>query len=417
MTRRALPVMLSFCSTLGCATASRRVVEAPPSLARIGPTPWAPWEAWQLPRAERPTLDIYLARTNERRPLLVLLQGSGCSPLFAIAEGGRRRMSSLLVQAEDLPSTVHVMVIEKVGVRSFEASFDPATMAGGGQRCSDDYERNVDKQLRVADVVEAIRAARALPWVSEILVAGHSEGADVAAGVGRALGRELTAVGILSGAGATQLFDFVVAARVVSQHAEAHQALLETFALAGPNPPADYRGHSFRRWQSYALRSTPLDDLRATDLPIFVAHGTDDQASRIENADLFVVELLRSARSSALFYWVLEGVDHGYVDAQGESHAARVLRRFVDWALDPGRPSGTELVPTSSGLREKCEQVATRAMEILARDGDAKLQLAIAAAPDRVRAAVIQDCLRDATETSLDCLLEAPDLAAIKACK
>jgi pimeloyl-ACP methyl ester carboxylesterase len=331
-------------------------------------------------------------------------------------------MSSLLVQPDDLRADVHIMAIEKVGVRSFDPTFDPEVMHGSSHRCSEEYEQNVAKESRVRDVVDAIRAVRELPWVSEVLVAGHSEGADVAAGVARVLDGELTAVGILSGAGAGQLFDFVVEGRAAGRHDSANQALVEAFALSGPTPPKDYRGHSFKRWQSFAIDSTPRDDLRATKVPVFVAHGTADTSSRIENADLFVVELIRSRRSSPLFYWVLEGLDHGYGDDAGTSHAARVVGRFVEWALARHKVSGTELFKSSGPsatpvFEAKCQAVADRALKILERDGDTKLKLAVATTPGIVRDAAIGECLRDATEQSVDCMLRAPDLKTLKGCK
>jgi hypothetical protein len=414
---RGLLLAVTSSVVIGCG-GHQQVDRAPAPLERVGPTDWSPWDAWRLRRADAPPLDIFFVHTDEPRPVVVLLQGSGCVPLLSVMDGGRRRMSSLLVQPEDVPAGVHLMVIEKVGVRSFDPAFDPAAE----RPCSDDYQRNVAKASRVRDVVDAIRAARALPWVGEILVVGHSEGADVAAGVGRALDGELAAVGILSGAGATQFFDFVVEERVAGRHDDANQVLVEAFGLTGPTPPAQYRGHSFARWQSFAIDSSPLDDLRATRTPIFVAHGTADHASRIENADLFVLELLRSRRQHPLFYWVLDGVDHGYRDAAGTSHAAEVVRRFVAWGLAPDRATGTELFKATgpaatATLQPKCEQVADRALEILARDGDAKLKLAIAATPAAVRDAVVADCLRDATEASVACMLAAEDLAGFKACK
>jgi pimeloyl-ACP methyl ester carboxylesterase len=411
-----------LCAPAGCGGARYRADRTPPPLELVRRTEWEPWEAWRLRRPDRPPLDIFFAHTREPRPLVVLLQGSGCTPVLAVADGGRRRMSSLLVQPEAAIADVHLLAIEKVGVRSFDPDFDPDSVRGGPERCSEEYERHVAKESRVRDVVDAIRAARALPWVTEVLVAGHSEGAEVAAGVGRALAGEVAAVGILSGAGATQLFDFVVEGRAAGRHDRANQALVDAFALNGPTPPPRYRGHSFERWRSFTIESTPLDDLRGTNVPVFVAHGTADASARIENADLFVVELLRSPRSSPLFYWVLDGLDHGYTDAAGRSHAVQVVRRFVDWGLAQRKVSGTELFRASgpaatATLRPKCEQVADRALGILARDGDAKIKLAVATTPGLVRDAAVADCLRDATESSVACMLAAPDLATMKKCK
>ncbi len=421
ISRALLSLVPALWVALGCGAAQPSDEAGPSRLERVGRTKWQPWEAWRLRRTDRPPLDIFFSHPLERKPLLVLLQGSGCRPLFAIAEGGRRRMSSLLVQPEDVSKDVHVMAIEKVGVQSFDPSVDADAMRASPP-CSEEYEANLAKDLRVGDVVDAIRAAKTLPWVGEILVAGHSEGADVAAGVGRSLAGEISGLGILSGAGATQLFDFVVENRTAGRHEIANQVLVEAFALNGPTPPARYRGHSLRRWQSFALESTPLDDLRSAPVPIFVAHGTVDESSRIENADLFVVEMLRSRHRAPLFYWVLDRLDHGYVDEANSSHAPEVIRRFVKWGLSPHKASGVELAALGKGevpaaRKQQCEQVADRALAILEREGDAKVRLAIAATPGIVRAQVVSECLRDATDASIGCLLSAPDLRTLKGCR
>jgi hypothetical protein len=135
----------------GCGS-RQRTAEAPAALKMVRQTEWEPWEAWRLRRAERPPLDVFFAHTSEPKPLVVLLQGSGCAPLLAIAEGGRLRMSSLLVQPEDLAADVHLMAVEQVGSSPGRRSVPPGCHGARAQRrsCSGEGAQAHDHGSRLA---------------------------------------------------------------------------------------------------------------------------------------------------------------------------------------------------------------------------------------------------------------------------
>lgn len=182
----------------------------------------------------------------------------------------------------------------------------------------------------MADVVAAVRALARQDWVGPIYLLGHSEGADVAAGAGKTLGSAIAGVGLLSGAGATRFFDSVAVAHRHSDLAGVKSALDDLIALTGDHPPAEYSGASNVRQVTYAIDSTPLDDLRMTTLPLFVAGGTEDEKAPIESADLFVAEILRN-KTRGVKYLILPGMDHGYNTADGTSHMVQVIGAFLDW--------------------------------------------------------------------------------------
>ncbi len=302
----------------------------------MGPTAWKPWTHWTLERTDQPQLDLYVAADQAPKPLLVMLQGSGCYPLFEVgapdAEGKTRRSSSLFYFAKavrDVPS-VHVLAIEKRGVRSFAGLDDQEPV------CSAEYERGLSKADRITDVVDAIAAFASQPWVTQVLLLGHSEGADLATGVAKALGPgKLAAVGLLSSAGPTQLYDFVVFDRKSGNHRAVLDDFQKTLELLGSNPPDRFSGHSALRWKSYAVDSTPLQDMVGLEVPVFVAHGSKDENSPVESADLFVIELLRQNRKRSVYYFMVPDATHGFVGADGKDHAAEVIRRFVEWSVAP----------------------------------------------------------------------------------
>ncbi|MEO6954765.1 MAG: hypothetical protein ABI321_23395 [Polyangia bacterium] len=289
-------------------------------------------EKWSVTRDAAPALDVYVAHGAARKPLVVLVQGSQCYPLFLLKP--KRTVSTLFVPPDELASqAVGFAMIERRGLRSFgpaPASDEEARALG---HCTATHG-GVDKAERVADVLATVEALAKQPWVGPVFLLGHSEGADVVAGVARIAGPQIAAVGLLSGAGATRFFDDIAIAHRHGDLTAVKRSLDDLIALTGPAPPAEYAGAASVRQLSYAVDSTPLDDMRGTKVPVFVAGGTADEHAPIESADLFVAELLR-ARTRSVHYVVLPKWDHGLNGPDGTSHAMAVVREFVRWATGP----------------------------------------------------------------------------------
>ncbi len=110
----------------------------------------------------------------------------------------------------------------------------------------------------------------------------------------------------------------------------------------GSSPPAELEGFPADRFRTYAIDSTPLEDLAVGAVPVFVAQGTADRNSAPESADAMVVELLRRDHARAIRYLVLEGLDHGFHDERGNAHAEEVLAEFVRWSTSTSRGRSVE---------------------------------------------------------------------------
>jgi hypothetical protein len=95
-------------------------------------------------------------------------------------------------------------------------------------------------------------------------------------------------------------------------------------------------------WKTYRLESTPLDDVRESMVPLFVAHGTRD--GTILAPDLFVIEALRQRPTRSLRYVVLENGDHAFETAPGQSRIPEIFNDSLGWALDSGRTTGTAVL-------------------------------------------------------------------------
>ncbi len=229
------------CSLLA---ASPAPAAAPPTANRVGDAPAKPWEHWVVTRAGKPDVDLYAVRDDTRKPVVVFFPGSHCVPLFFYRQrdGKRRAGSTNLFQeaVESAPRDFHFVAVERRFLKSF-VEFSGDDLA---DRCAPDHG-SVSKADRVEDGADAVLALTAQPWAGDLLVAGHSEGADVASGVARALrdGDRVRAVGSLSGGGPSQFFDHVMEGRRERNDAEAQSVFDELLQVTGAAPPDPYRGH------------------------------------------------------------------------------------------------------------------------------------------------------------------------------
>jgi hypothetical protein len=97
-----------------------------------------------------------------------------------------------------------------------------------------------------------------------------------------------------------------------------------------------YEGLPARRWKTFVLESTPLDDVRESIGPLFVAHGTRD--GTILAPDLFVIEAVRQQPTRSLRYVVLENGDHAFETAPGQSRIPRYSTTFLIGRSTPIAP-------------------------------------------------------------------------------
>jgi hypothetical protein len=93
-----------------------------------------------------------------------------------------------------------------------------------------------------------------------------------------------------------------------------------------------------RRWKTFWLEGTPIDDVRDSAVPIFVAQGTRDGTTL--PADLFALEAIRQQPNRPLRYVVIQNGDHAFETPDGASHLQELFDDFVGWALDANRQTG-----------------------------------------------------------------------------
>jgi surfactin synthase thioesterase subunit len=295
-------------------------------------------------------VDLYLLHDDTPKPVVILLQGSGCLPLFTIDGDGTYHPTSLFQDVVPVESRrVHFAMIEKPGVSplKFAAGMSREEKLGifesAALRCTRDFVDHETKTVRVDDVRTVMSALAGQPWVTGFMLAGHSEGTHVATGILKARPAErMLAAGLFASAGPTPFWSGYVAADSGGSRAAFDRALNRIRMLQKADDDFMLEGHPARRWKTYTLESTPMDDVRESAVPLFVAQGTRDGTTLA--ADLFVLEAVRQQPRRPVRYAVIEGGDHAFETADGRPHVGDLFDDFLDWALDPSRATGTTVV-------------------------------------------------------------------------
>lgn len=300
------------------------------------------------------TITFYLTprgpEGSPAKPLALFVGGSGGQSVFMRTPDGRIGGGIQNLLAKVGKDRVRVMTVEKPGVEFLKQLERPGTGEGAGE----EYNREHSFERWAAALNASVRAAAHLPGIdrTRVLACGHSEGAIMAAKVAGDNPGLVTHVAPLSGGGPTQLFAMAQLAwreREPDEPLEDRQRRMDsvfaTWAEVQSDPESHTRfawGHAHKRWSSF-LRTSVLEQLLRSDVPIFLAHGTDDQADPIEAFDVLRAELTARGRDVA-FDRVLGG-DHGYTKPgeQGWMGLEGVIRGMVDWFLGPA--SAAESTP------------------------------------------------------------------------
>jgi pimeloyl-ACP methyl ester carboxylesterase len=318
-----------------------------PLMVASGAASGGAWTEYTIEGPARP-VRVYLAHDDQPKPVVFLLQGSACYPSFTVDEHGAFHPTSLfqdVVAAER--RRVHFAVVEKPGVAAleFEAGmtleekrrvFELARF-----RCTKEFYEHATKTVRVDDVRTAMTALAGQPWVSGFIVAGHSEGTHVATGVLESRPAEqVLAAGLFASAGPTSFWTGYVADGATRAGFE--RTFNRIRMLQAADDGLMDQGLPARRWKTFAIESTSMDDVRESMVPLFVAHGTRDGTTLAP--DLFVMEAIRQQPSRSLRYVVLENGDHGFETGPGQRRIVEIFNDFLDWALDPKRVTGTSVL-------------------------------------------------------------------------
>ncbi|QXL83858.1 alpha/beta hydrolase [Comamonas sp. NLF-1-9] len=252
------------------------------------------------------------ARAARERLRLIVLPGSGCAGMGAIAD----RYFAALLHAR-------VLVLHKRGVRA-----DATTAA---HQCPPDFVQQDAHPQWQADALAAARHWLAQrPGDAPLVLLGISEGAELLAPLAARL--QPTALVLVAGSG----LDPVEAGRLQAQRlgaADAWEALAR--AQAGSRPDTEVvEGRSLRYWR--ALWHWPVQEpLLAGPWPLVQVWGERDALVPQEAYERF--RELAAARAAPYCAVMLPGADHD-LQSPGRDGLQWLWGRLEQWARAPAQP-------------------------------------------------------------------------------
>jgi len=348
------PVLLCI-GAAACTSSSERTIApasrvqtAPASLRVVHEAPSPEWSVYETQGNGR-IVRVFVLHDLQPKPVVFLLQGSGCLPAFTVEANGRFDTTSLFqdVLGRDA-RRVHFAIVEKPGVApvAFTASMTDEqkrqAFERAGNACTPEFYENATKTVRVADVMGAIAAVSSQPWARGMILVGHSEGTLVATGVlSRVRKGTIDGAALFASAGPVQFWSGSVSSSDTSR--ESFQSAFDRMRmLQNASDDFMYKGLPARRYKTFWLESTPIEDVRDSDVPLFVAQGTRD--GTVMASDLFAMEAIRQQPKRSLRYVVVEGADHAFGMPDGTSRVAPLFDDFLDWVLDSKRTTGTAVL-------------------------------------------------------------------------
>ena len=250
---------------------------------------------YRLTQEGAPDVEYFLSKTDQPAPLVVLIQGSGCAPVFSGLDTPRRASNIYGYIELAQQGKYAVMVVDK----PYAPKDKPVGDGGSIIACPTEFNEYFTYENWVRHLGRAYDHAAQQPWVraGSSLVLGVSEGATAAAGLAEKEGR-VTNVAMVSGSGPSQLFDFVAGAYAAGGSDDDIQARLdeveatrEKIAAAPDDAKTLAWGHPYKRWASF-FRTSSTQSLLKAQAKVYIVGGMKDKNVPILGAEAMASELL-----------------------------------------------------------------------------------------------------------------------------
>ena len=248
-------------------------------------------------------IHYYLAPgTSPASPLLVLVQGSGCEPLFARGKKGLRATAGQDLISKDARGRLAVMLVEKPGVESEGAR----GTFGTADSCSPAYNSVHSLESWTARLSRAIDDARRrrLAGPAPIRLMGLSEGAITVARLARQRA-DVARVAFISGFGCDQWRDVLVNARrnaEPSKQAEAVSAAENGLRAVAADPRSTtklFDGQTHLFWSTFG-NACPAHDLVSSRAQVMIFTGTEDEQVDPNGVEAITAAFLHAGKPVAV---------------------------------------------------------------------------------------------------------------------
>ena len=277
------------------------------------------------------TITFYLSESAPERsiPLVVFVQGTGCSSLFH-SQNGRIMQGAFVLLLDSVRGRARVLVVEKPGVQFLDKQAD----AEDAKTCRPEFlaEHTLDRWTEA--IIASIKAADELPGIdrSKTLIVGGSEGGVVAVHVTNVM-PSVTYAASIAGGGPNHLF--ILADYVRRQGLDPEVEVYGCWAniLRDPDSTTQFCwGQPYRLWSSL-LKTSLIQECLQSRAALYLVHGTADEWSSIAAFDVMRAEL--AAKQRKAIFERIEGANHSLSQPgkRPEDGLTAAFGRIVDWFL------------------------------------------------------------------------------------
>jgi pimeloyl-ACP methyl ester carboxylesterase len=210
-------------------------------------------------------------------PLIVWVQGTGCSSQF-VSVGGRMSRGLQGVLYSVAHDRARILAVEKPGVEFLDYPPDDSDSSA----CRPEFRAEFTLDRWATTIADAIQAAQKLPGVdtSKTLVIGISEGGIVAMRVSN-VSAVVTHAASLSGGGPVYLFHLAEFMRSKKLDAEKEVYACWSDILKDPDSATKFCwGQTYRQWSSF-MKTSVIAEALQSHAALYFAHGTADTQQTI----------------------------------------------------------------------------------------------------------------------------------------
>lgn len=310
------------------------------------------WKPFLIESEEVDKVNYFVSanKIDEKKPILIYLDGSGAMPLFQYTDRGIG--TSVAIPYRDLSDNYHFVIISKPGVPFIDTVGRNPVNGAPFYEAPLEYDSRLSLDWRVsaANLVLKDCFKNLLIDSAQVGIIGISEGFQVGAKL-LDVNNQITHAMLLVGNGLNQMYDFVIQNRreadigkITPEQAQMNiDSLYAVFEDIYANPQSTSKkwyGHTFLRWSSFC-QNIPMESIIRSDIPIYLVACSQDLNTTVLGADYIKIESLRKHRRN-IHYQVLP-YDHYFnelirdesgkvVSAKGHIH--EVIQNAINWWED-----------------------------------------------------------------------------------
>lgn len=290
-------------------------------------------------------INFYVTKKDikKKKPLLVLLDGSGHLPLYSLIkkdDNSSEIYENTSSNYQKLANTFHVVLISKPGTPFLDSlNVNSPQKFLELYKPSKEYTKQLSLDWRVNSASKIIDFLTNKIKISknEIIAIGYSEGGQVVPKLALK-NKKITKIISIVGSGLNQFNDFITAERLKAEKGQITSDSAQTkidylytkFEGIYKNPNATdkfWEGHTYKRWASFC-KDIPLENMLKLDIPILLIAGGKDKNSPITGIDYVKLEFSRTNKDN-LTYKVYPNCDHWFNDQELHKNRLSEMMRYV----------------------------------------------------------------------------------------